>query len=99
MLFRSYLLLNDGAERVLVLVAESPLLEKYNVQPAPVGLFSYAAAFIVEAGTQYCLTLSTEPSPTPTIDSTLEWIKNYYLQQTQWQTSHSNGGAWLWQKN
>ena len=98
-LLEAYLLLNDGAERVLVLVAESPLLEKYNVQPTPVGLFSYAAAFIVEAGNQFCLTLTNENAAEQTVDSTLEWVKNYYLQQTQWRTSHSNGGAWLWQKN
>ena len=85
---------------MLVVVAESPLAQEYNVAPVIRQPFSYALALVVEAGEQYQLSLSNHPfNADLTFDSALEWVKNQYLNCIQWQTPNSTGGVWVWQKN
>ncbi len=99
-LMEAYLLLNDGAQRVLVVTAESPLSEKYHVQPVFRHPFSYALALLVERGEQYHLSLHSQAAPqTSCIDNTLSWVKQQYLTEVRWQTPSSGGGYWQWQKS
>ncbi|KOE64968.1 beta-ketoacyl synthase chain length factor [Aggregatibacter actinomycetemcomitans] len=99
-LLEAYLLLKEGAKKVLVVIAESPLELRYNVQPVVRRPFSYALALVVEAGGQYQLSLTNQaPKADDVPDTALEWVKNQHLDCTQWRTPSSAGGAWLWQKS
>ena len=97
-LLEAYLLLNEGHEKVLVVVAETPLYETYNVRQFKNPPFAYALAMIVESGDQYKLSLNQGVN-LENVDNALIWVKNQHLNQTQWQTASSAGGYWLWQKN
>ncbi|MDO5054166.1 MAG: beta-ketoacyl synthase chain length factor [Pasteurella oralis] len=98
-LLEAFLLLNDGQEKVLVVVAECPPDKRYNVQPFVRPPFSYALAMVVEKGQDYCLSLDRQVvTASGLVDNALTWVKNYHLTQTQWQTPSSCGGAWQWQK-
>lgn len=102
-LFEAYLLLNDGYDKVLVVVAESPLLASYNVEPVKRQPFAYALAMVVEKGKQYRLCLSAKNPENLTAllpqDNALTWVQHQHTGETQWQTSSSTGGVWQWQKN
>ncbi|WP_150538294.1 beta-ketoacyl synthase chain length factor [Actinobacillus vicugnae] len=102
-LLEAYLLLNDGAEKVLVVVAESPLLESYNAQPIERQPFAYALALVVSKGSQYQLRLSAKKSENSTVllakDNALAWVQHQYLQSKTWQTNSTNDKVWQWQKN
>ncbi|ACX81951.1 beta-ketoacyl synthase chain length factor [Aggregatibacter actinomycetemcomitans] len=99
-LLEAYLLLKEGAKKVLVVIAESPLELRYNVQPVVRRPFIYALALVVEAGGQYQLSLTNQaPKADDVPDTALEWVKNQHLDCTQWRTPSSAGGAWLWQKS
>ena len=99
-LLEAYLLLKEGAERVLVIVAESPLEQSYDVQPVVRQPFSYALALVMETGEQYQLSFCAQPPEgEAVVDTALEWVKNQYLNQAKWCTPNSTGGSWSWQKN
>ncbi len=102
-LFEAYLLLNDGYDKVLVVVAESPLLASYNVEPVKRQPFAYALAMVVEKGKQYRLCLSAKNPENLTAlfpqDNALTWVQHQHTGETQWQTASSAGGIWQWQKN
>lgn len=99
-LLEAYLLLNDGYDKVLVVVAESPLLKSYNAAPIKRQPFAYALAMIVEKGEQFSLKLS-EKNTTNYLpqDNALAWVQHQYIDNKQWQTASSAGGVWQWQKN
>lgn len=99
-LLEAYLLLQEGAEKVLVVVAESPLSEDYNPQPLYRQPFGYTLGLIIEAGKTYQLSLNSENLSTnsPFIDSCLLWVRQQYLSATQWRHP-THQGHWLWQKN
>lgn len=102
-LLEAYLLLNDGVEKVLVVVAESPLLESYNAQPVERQPFAYALALLVTKGEQYQLSLVAKNAENSTAflpkDNALAWVRHYYMQSEQWQTKSTNEKVWQWQKN
>lgn len=102
-LLEAYLLLNDGMESVLVVVAESPLLEHYNAQPIERQPFAYALALVVTKGEQYQLSLVAKDIANSTAclakDNALAWVQNHYMNSVQWQTKSINGKVWQWQKN
>lgn len=102
-LLEAYLLLQEGQERVLVVVAESPLAEQYNAEPVVRQPFGYALALVVEKGNQYQLSLHCAEErgdlAEKCSDNALFWVQQQYLDQSQWQTPSSRGDIWLWQKN
>ncbi|OOH90648.1 hypothetical protein BMT54_04225 [Pasteurellaceae bacterium 15-036681] len=102
-LLEAFLLLNDGNEKVLVVIAEDPLTESYNAQPITRQPFAYALAMVIEKGEQYTLSLqqavSSEQKSANQCDNGLIWVKNQYDEQSEWQTQSSTGGRWLWRKN
>ncbi|WP_439256788.1 beta-ketoacyl synthase chain length factor [Lonepinella sp. BR2271] len=102
-LLEAYLMLNDGAEKVLVVVVETPLKQEYDVAPIRRPPFAYALALVVERGEQFGLTLHTqsavENSEHFAMDSALIWMKQQALNRQHWQTPSSRYGQWLWQKN
>ncbi len=101
-LLEAYLLLNDGYEKVLVVISESPLYAEYNAQPVVRQPFAYALAMVVEKGEQYRLSLHSQADKTlsfsANVDNGLNWVKQQHLAQSQWQTPSSRGGYWQWQK-
>lgn len=97
-LLEAFLLLNDGAEKVLVSIVENPPNEIYNVQPFVSSPFSYALAMVIEKGDNYTLSLYSETKNfNGFTDNALSWVKNVYLENKQWQTPSSGGGYWQWQ--
>ncbi|PJG85413.1 beta-ketoacyl synthase chain length factor [Conservatibacter flavescens] len=102
-LLEAYLLLNDGADKVLVVVAESPLVASYNAQPIYRQPFAYALALVVEKGDQYQLRLLAKKCENMTAllprENALMWVQQQYLASSSWQTASSTGGIWQWQKN
>ncbi|MDG2961306.1 beta-ketoacyl synthase chain length factor [Bisgaard Taxon 10/6] len=98
-LMEAYLMLQERYDKVLVVVAESPLKLEYNAYPVIRQPFSYALALIVEQGDQYRLTCCTEKCADSQIDNALTWVRNQYATVNRWSTPSSAGGHWLWQKN
>lgn len=98
-LLEANLLLNEGAERVLVVVSESPLELRFNAKPVYRQPFSYALAMIVEKGEQYHLQLFAENQPLEFVDNALYFVQQQALQGKQWFSNASNGGVWQWLKN
>lgn len=98
-LLEAYLLLNEGAERVLVVITESPLDKQYNAEPVYRSPFSYALALVVEKGEELTLTLKAEGDAHFSQDSALEWVRQQYLQAMNFQFKNANGNVWQWQKN
>ncbi len=100
-LMEAYLLLNEGHQQVLVVVAESPLYAQYNARPVMRQPFAYALAMVVEKGEQYQLKLTENPTALFSDlaqDNALNWVKNQYSAQSQWLNAASGGGIWQWQK-
>lgn len=103
-LLEAYLLLNDGHEKVLVVVAETPLTAEYNAKPIYREPFAYSLALVIEKGKQYQLELYSEQAVTSeqqfaTGDSALTWVQQQHLGTQHWQTMSSRKGYWQWQKN
>ncbi|MFH6973564.1 beta-ketoacyl synthase chain length factor [Neisseria sp. 23W00296] len=103
-LAEAFALLSDGAERVLVVVADDPLQTSYCVsaERAP---FPHALAMVVEAGGRYSLTLQTggADSERPSESAkpyygALDWIRFLHSDGLE-HTRHYTGRRWLWQKN
>ncbi|MDP8033762.1 beta-ketoacyl synthase chain length factor [Pasteurella atlantica] len=98
-IMEAYLMLNEGAEKVLVAVCEFPLDEQYNVQPISRLPFGYALALVIEKGDQYHLSLHNQSTENDNLDNALSFVKNKQLNSTSWQTPSSSGGYWRWHKN
>lgn len=99
-LLEAFLLLNDGQEKVLVVLSETPLSVKYNAQPVERLPLSYALAMVVEKGSTYQLSLQSQAVESAVFfDNALAWVQQQYLGASQWQTQSSRGGTWLWKKN
>lgn len=102
-LLEAYLLLNESHQKVLVVVAESPLLESYNAKPVFRQPFAYALALVVTKGEQYQLSLVAKNAENSTAllakDNALAWVRQHYLQSEKWQTVSANDKVWQWQKN
>ncbi|BFU61696.1 beta-ketoacyl synthase chain length factor [Rodentibacter abscessus] len=102
-LLEAYLLLNDSYQKVLVVVAESPLLESYNAKPVFRQPFAYALALVVTKGEQYQLSLTAKNAENSTAllpkDNALAWVRHHYMQSKRWQTESTNEKVWEWQKN
>lgn len=102
-LLEAYLMLNDGAEKVLVVVAEDPLNYQYNVDPVYRQPFAYALALVVEKGQQYQLKLYPQAveniEESANRDNALTFVQQHHLSNVAWQTAASRNGVWKWQKN
>lgn len=99
-LLEAYLLLHDGYDRVLVVVAESPLTSQYNAEPIYRQPFAYALAMVVEKGEQYQLSLQQRNSENMLPkDNALHWVEQQHKHNQYWQTCSSVEGTWLWQKS
>lgn len=108
-LLEAYLLLNDGASQVLVVVTETPLYADYKATPITRQPFAYALAMVVEPGEQYQLSLQQQACEQAgknetnftaagyQIDNALLWVKQQHLGASQWRTP-SNQGYWQWDK-
>ncbi|MDO5639216.1 MAG: beta-ketoacyl synthase chain length factor [Neisseria sp.] len=98
-LAEAYALLQEGAERVLVVVADEPLKSEYAVaaERAP---FAYALAMMVEAGDDYTLSLMPSEKVLPNqagYDGALDWLRFTYSDGLE-HRQHYDTRAWLWQK-
>lgn len=102
-LLEAFLLLNDGADKVLVIAAESPLAEEYDVQPVVRQPFAYALALVVEKGNRYRLSLFAKNTEETTAclpkDNALAWVRHQYDDEKCWRTKCRTGGVWQWRKN
>ncbi|OOF70737.1 beta-ketoacyl synthase chain length factor [Rodentibacter caecimuris] len=102
-LLEAHLLLNDGYSRVLVVAAESPLLDCYNVNPVYRQPFAYALALLVENGAQYQLSMVEKKYENSTAllpkDNALNWVYCQYANKTSWQTATGAENIWQWWKN
>ncbi|WP_301099384.1 beta-ketoacyl synthase chain length factor [Otariodibacter sp.] len=102
-IMEAYCLLNEGHEKVLVVIVENPLSQDINVHPVTRHPFAYALAMIIEKGNDYQLSLYSDSNTRfdhlDFSDNALTWIKNSHLEQNHWQTPNSRGGYWQWQKN
>lgn len=99
-LAEAYALLFEGAEHVLLVLADDPLLEEYAVvaERAPM---PYALAMVIRAGEQYTLSLhdmaqdKTEKAP---YWGALEWIRFMLSDRHEHRRDYGNR-YWLWRKN
>lgn len=98
-LLEAHLLLNEGANQVLVVVAESPLENEYNVAPVYRQPFSYALSLLVEKGDTYSLTLDENNADVAGSDNALTWVQHHYLDVKKWQAKSRAGLVWQWEKN
>lgn len=98
-LLEAYLLLNDGADRVLVVVSENPLEEKFNACPVYRQPFSYALALVVEKGTEYRLQRLNENQPLDFEDNALHFVQQQYKQADSWFSHAADGSLWQWLKS
>ncbi|QIA77180.1 beta-ketoacyl synthase chain length factor [Rodentibacter caecimuris] len=98
-LLEAHLLLNEGIKQVLVVVAESPLGDSYNVSPIYRQPFSYALSLLVEKGGDYTLELDESEGDPSGSDNALTWVKHQHLSIKKWQTKSSVKGTWQWGKN
>ena len=98
-LLEAYLQLNEGVEQVLVIIAETPLSSMYNAVPVHRSPWGYALALVVEKGEQFTLTLNENGQGEYTPDSTLEWVRQQYLQAVDFNVKNANGSTWQWHRN
>lgn len=94
-----YALLQEGTERVLLIIAEDPLKTEYAVQ-AERAPFPYALAMIIENGENYRLALHISENPSHQKSDyfgALTWIKFMLLPHKQHEQTHGNR-TWQWLK-
>lgn len=90
-------MLNDGCERVLLIVADNPLDVEFNVSPYIRSPFAYAVAMILEKGDDYSLSFQSENhSDDGTYWGALNWIKAMKQGKKSFQHKYLNG-SWRWQ--
>ena len=90
-------LLSDGAERVLVVVADDPVKNEYAVaaERAP---FAYALAMLIERGNEFTLTLQSAAQGQPeNYFGALDWIR-FLLSGSLKHTRQYENRRWLWEK-
>ena len=90
-------MLNDGYERVLLIVADNPLSAEFSVTPYIRAPFAYAWAGILEKGDDYSLSFE----PAQNIDDGIYWgALNFIRAEKQGKKSFENkylSGNWQWQ--
>ena len=101
-LAEAYALLQEGADKVWVVLADEPLHREYAVaaERAP---FAHALAMVLEAGDDYRISLlkpdaEKENPPRSPYWGALEWIRFMLSDRYQWERCGSKR-RWLWQKN
>lgn len=101
-LLEAQLLLNDGAEKVLVVVVEDPLAEKYNATPVYRSPFAYSLALIVEKGSDFRLSLLPQAVVSGekfAKENALAFVQHQHLASREWHTASSRKGVWQWQRS
>ena len=101
-LAEAYALLQEGADKVWVVLADEPLHREYAVaaERAP---FAHALAMVLEAGDDYRISLlkpdaEKENPPRSPYWGALEWIRFMLSDRHQWER-YGSKRRWLWQKN
>ena len=99
-LAEAYAVLCDGAERVLLIVADDPLKADYAVaaERAP---FPYALAMVLEKGNAYRLTLEPADRPSENTEpywGAPDWIR-FMLTDCVSLSRDYGSRTWHWQKN
>lgn len=99
-LAEAYAVLCDGAERILLVMADDPLKIDYAVaaERAP---FPYALAMVLEKGNAYRLTLEPADRPSENTEpywGALDWIR-FMLSDGLKQSRNYTDRIWHWQKN
>ncbi|MFC2534698.1 MAG: beta-ketoacyl synthase chain length factor, partial [Neisseria elongata] len=92
-------LLADGAERVLVLVADEPLQAQYPVAPVERAPFAHALALLLTAGEEWELSPAAPDGGTANCGywSALEWLRQQHSGSRQWINRYADK-AWQWQR-
>lgn len=98
-LAEAYAMLCDGAERILLVMADDPLKIDYAVaaERAP---FPYALAMVLEKGNAYRLTLEPADRPSENTEpywGALDWIR-FMLSDGLKQSRNYTDRIWHWQK-
>ncbi|RIY36837.1 beta-ketoacyl synthase chain length factor [Psittacicella gerlachiana] len=99
-LLEAYCLLNEGFNKVLVILSESEIDSQYqelkHITHRPI--FSYALTLVITQGSSYNLTLVGDNCTSEIFfDNNLQFVKAQYLNLKQWQ-SRANKGTWIWTK-
>ncbi len=100
-LAEAYALLQEGADKVWVVLADEPLHTEYavNAERAP---FAHALAMVLEAGDDYRISLlppdAAANPPSSPYWGALEWIRFMLSDRHQFERNGSKR-RWLWQKN
>lgn len=92
-------MLQEGAEHVLLVLADDPLLEEYAVA-ADRAPMPYALAMVVKPGRQYTLSLFSDNTPETGGEQywgALDWIR-FMLSNSREETRRFGTRRWLWQK-
>lgn len=92
-------MLAEGEPRVLVVIAEDPLLNEYDVTGVARAPFAFAVAFLLEAGNEWQLeyTPATKPQDDSFYWGALSWVQHILRQDTQFSLQYATG-TWLWKK-
>lgn len=101
-LLEAQLLLNDGAEKVLVVAVEDPLAEKYNATPVYRQPFAYSLALVVEKGSDFRLSLLPQAVVSGekfAKENALAFVQQQHLASREWRTASSRQGVWQWQRS
>lgn len=95
-------MLAEGAERVLVVLADDPLSAEYAAAPAERAPFAYALALLLERGASWTLSPlhgGTDPAePQQGYWGALDWVRRRYAGETAW-ISRYGCTAWQWRQN
>lgn len=97
-LAEAYALMQDGGDKVLLVLADDPLAEEYALE-AERAPMPYALAMVLQPGQQYRLSLSCgeqaeENSP---YWGALDWIR-FMLSDRHEETRYYDQRRWFWQK-
>ncbi|KPN74928.1 beta-ketoacyl synthase chain length factor [Neisseria sp. 74A18] len=97
-LAEAYALMQEGAQQVLLIVADDPLSEEYALE-AERAPMPYALAMLLKPGRQYSLSLSygEKSDENPSYWGALDWIR-FMLSNRHEETRCYGKRCWLWQK-
>ncbi|WP_107688350.1 beta-ketoacyl synthase chain length factor [Neisseria wadsworthii] len=97
-LAEAYALMQEGAEQVLLVVADDPLSEEYALE-AERAPMPYALAMVLRPGRQYHLALSCgkDAEKNSPYWGALDWIR-FMLSDRHEETRYYGKRRWLWQK-
>ena len=92
-------LLADGAERVLVLVADEPLQAQYPAAPVERAPFAHALALLLTAGEEWELSPAAPDGGTANCGywGALEWLRQRHSDGRLWINRYADK-AWQWQR-